>query len=61
MPFVLVAISTQELGLVSMKELFNFVADTCSEVSAPKSDSEMRVTVPLSFRTSTGQANLAGV
>jgi hypothetical protein len=61
MPFVLVAIRTQEIGLVSMKELFNLVMDTCSVASAPKSDTEMSVLVPLSFRTPTGQVNLAGV
>jgi hypothetical protein len=61
MPFVLPEISTQEIGLVSMKELFNLVTDICSVASAPKSDTEMRVLVPLSIRTPTGQVNLAGV
>jgi hypothetical protein len=61
MPVVLLATCTQEIKLVSMKELLNLVTDTCSVASVPNSETEMKVPVPLSFRTSTGQANLAGV
>jgi hypothetical protein len=61
MPIVLVAISTQEIGLVSMKELFNLVTDTYSAASALISDTEMTVPFPLSFRTQTGQVDLGRV
>jgi hypothetical protein len=61
MPFVLVAISIQEIRLVRMKELPNLVTDACSAASTPNSDTEMRVPVPLSFRTPTGHVHLAVV
>ena len=61
MPSAFLATSTQEIGLVSMKELFHLVTKTCSVASAPKFDTEMSVLVPLSFRTPTGQVNLASV
>jgi signal transduction histidine kinase len=54
------AISTQGLGLISMRELIKLVKGTISITSRPLSGTEVSVRVPLPAGTRTEQARKAG-